>query len=122
MKNAWEIARNAANKFGGKAVEYIAGSMKQAWAIAKGNQRIKIEVSEGSRKHKSYVAEIVGEHQRFGFDRKFVSEQHENLRIKYAYLEAGRVYEVQDAGDREYVIVKNGEVVKIEKDEVLNFI
>lgn len=37
MKNAWEIARNAANKFGGKAVEYIAGAMKQAWAIAKGN-------------------------------------------------------------------------------------
>lgn len=37
MKNAWEIAKNAAKKFGGKAIEYIAGAMKMAWAAIKDN-------------------------------------------------------------------------------------
>ena len=31
MKGAWSIARNAANKFGGKAIEYIGGAMRMAW-------------------------------------------------------------------------------------------
>lgn len=35
MKNAWGIAKEAAKKFGGKAIEYIAGSMKMAWAAIK---------------------------------------------------------------------------------------
>ena len=35
MKNAWGIAKEAAKKFGGKAVEYIAGAMKMAWAAIK---------------------------------------------------------------------------------------
>lgn len=35
MKNAWKIAKDAANKFGGKAIEYIAGALKIAWKEAK---------------------------------------------------------------------------------------
>ena len=35
MKNAWGIAKEAATKFGGKAIEYIAGAMKMAWATIK---------------------------------------------------------------------------------------
>ena len=35
MTNAWEIAKVAAKKFGGKAIEYIAGAMKMAWAAIK---------------------------------------------------------------------------------------
>ena len=35
MKKAWEIAKNAATKFGGKAVDYITQALKQAWAEAK---------------------------------------------------------------------------------------
>lgn len=35
MANAWMIAKNAAKKFGGKAIEYIAGSLKMAWKKAK---------------------------------------------------------------------------------------
>lgn len=37
MTNAWEIAKEAAKKFGGKAIEYIAGAMKMAWAAIKDN-------------------------------------------------------------------------------------
>lgn len=35
MTNAWKIAKEAAKKFGGKAIEYIAGAMKMAWAAIK---------------------------------------------------------------------------------------
>lgn len=35
MTNAWGIAKEAAKKFGGKAIEYIAGAMKMAWAVIK---------------------------------------------------------------------------------------
>lgn len=31
MKKAWEIAKNAARKFGGRAFEYIAEALKEAW-------------------------------------------------------------------------------------------
>lgn len=36
MKKAWGIAKEAAKKFGGKAIEYISGALKMAWAAAKG--------------------------------------------------------------------------------------
>lgn len=35
MTRAWEIARAAVKRFGGKASEYIAGSLRIAWKIAK---------------------------------------------------------------------------------------
>lgn len=35
MTRAWEIARAAVNKFGGKASEYIKESLRMAWRIAK---------------------------------------------------------------------------------------
>lgn len=38
MTNAWEIAKGAVKKFGGKAVEYIAEAMKMAWAAIKDNR------------------------------------------------------------------------------------
>ena len=33
MKNAWTLAKEGAAKFGGKAVEYFAEALKEAWAI-----------------------------------------------------------------------------------------
>lgn len=49
MCNAWEIARNAAKKFGGKAIEYIGGALKMAWEAAKGltEKQISSLVSKG---------------------------------------------------------------------------
>ena len=35
MTNAWKIAKEAAKKFGGKAVDYIGGALKMAWEEAK---------------------------------------------------------------------------------------
>lgn len=36
MVRAWEIAREGAKKFGGKAIEYIAEALKLAWKEVKG--------------------------------------------------------------------------------------
>lgn len=35
MKKAWEIAREGAKKFGGKASDYIAEALRMAWALIK---------------------------------------------------------------------------------------
>lgn len=46
MINAWGIARNAAKKFGGKAIEYISGALKMAWKMAKGLSEKQIKALE----------------------------------------------------------------------------
>lgn len=123
MVKAWEIAKEAAARHGNKASEYISESMKIAWVLVKNagasNEPIRVEVSEGSRRHKSYIAEIVGKDSMYGLDRKFVSEKDESRRVQYAELEEGRSYEIQDSSDREYVKVANGQLVEISKDEAL---
>ena len=35
MTAAWRLAKKAAKKFGGKAIEYISGTLKMAWAAVK---------------------------------------------------------------------------------------
>lgn len=86
------------------------------------NLGIYIEISEGSRNHKSYIAEIVGEHERWGMDRKFVSGNNESKGVKYAHLEDGKVYEIQEDGERKYVHVENEKVKEIAKEEVLKIV
>ena len=49
MCKAWEIAKKAAKKFGGKAIEYIGGALKMAWEMAKGltEKQVKALESKG---------------------------------------------------------------------------
>lgn len=35
MQNAWAIAREAAAKFGGRAAQYLAAALRQAWQSAR---------------------------------------------------------------------------------------
>ncbi|MEK1297429.1 hypothetical protein HCY78_10370 [Limosilactobacillus fermentum] len=35
MTAAWKVAKQSVNKFGGSAIEYIAGALKMAWAAVK---------------------------------------------------------------------------------------
>lgn len=39
MAYAWNIAKAAAKKHGGKAIQYISGSLKMAWALHKKAQK-----------------------------------------------------------------------------------
>lgn len=53
MVTAWEIAREAVVEFGGKAVEYLSGALKMAWAKIKGGAKMK-----GSEKQVAWAEDI----------------------------------------------------------------
>lgn len=128
MKKAWEIAKEGAVKFGGKVKEYFAASLKMAWAQVKNetgainaqNVNVTIELAEGSKKHKSWVAEIVGTDAKFGFKRQFLNGfEDANVRGLFYKLTDGKVYDVNCAQKgRKFVTVKAGEIVELTQDEV----
>ena len=55
MRRAWQIAKEAARKFGGRASQYIAMSMKDAWAELRRAQRL-----NGTEKQISYAQYLIG--------------------------------------------------------------
>lgn len=70
MTRAWEIAKGAAIKFGGKAVEYISGALKMAWeeikntpsvekAIAKLMQSKKVSEWKNYGHHRFYLNDYI---------------------------------------------------------------
>lgn len=121
MSIAWKIAKEAVAKFGGNVKEYFAAALKMAWAQVKNvATNVVIELSEGSRKHKSWVAELTGVDAKFGFARKFVNGfEDSNVRGLFFKLIEGKVYDVNCAQKgRSYVTVQNGVVVELSNDEV----
>ncbi|MCM0627359.1 hypothetical protein M5J14_22950 [Lysinibacillus sp. OL1_EC] len=125
MKNvmtiAWEIAKEGAVKFGGKVKEYFAEALKMAWSIVKLTaSTTTIQLAEGSRKHKTWVAEIVGLDAKYGFNRQFINGQEdENIRGLFFTLEEGKVYDVNCAQrGREYATIRKGKVVELSQNEV----
>lgn len=120
MTKAWEIAKKGAAKFGGKVKEYFAEALKMAWAIAKTQTgKIEIELSGGSRKHKSWVAQIVGTDAKYGLKRDFLNGYNKDNSMLYFELEEGAVYDINDAsGLRRYKKVVNGELVELGDYEV----
>ncbi|MEK5038750.1 hypothetical protein [Sporosarcina sp. FSL K6-3457] len=119
MTKAWEIAKEGAAKFGGKAVEYFAEALRMAWAEVKTvNEKVEIVLAPGSRKHKSWLARIVGPHAKWKFDRVFLDSEMEDAKV--FNVENG-VYEACDGGDRYFIQVANGkyEVIQDWKAEQL---
>ena len=118
MKRAWEIAKEGQNKFGGKVSEYLFAALKMAWTEANAPKKATVNTTFGSKRNKSWIAEITGSHPRWKFNREFVSAVEENeWSGKVFELENG-IYEVCDAGDREFVKVENGEIEYLEYAEV----
>lgn len=117
MKRAWEIAREGQKNFGGKVKEYFAESLKIAWAEVKAPKTVEFTTTSGSKKHKSWVARINGTHPKWKLEREFVEAVEENMMEKEFVLKEG-VYEVCDAGDREFIKVENGEIEYMEYAEV----
>lgn len=118
MMRAWEIARAAATKFGGSAAEYMSEALRQAWAESR---MVVIEISSGSRQHKSWIAMITGTHERFGLDRKFMEPANESRMYKDYSLSAG-IYEVCNGGDRYFIHVAGGQIETIGKGEVMEMV
>lgn len=118
MVRAWEIAKEGQVKFGGKVSEYLSEALKIAWSEAKAPKTVTIKTTSGSKRNKSWVAKIVGTHPRWKLNREFVDAVEENdWTGKVFELENG-IYEVCDAGDREFIKVENGEIEYLEYAEV----
>ena len=80
-----------------------------------------IKLSFGSKKYKSWVAEITGKDAKYGFARKFLNI---NDRETAEVTLANGVYQINGQGasdfyDKAYIIVKDGEVTEIEESEVM---
>ena len=126
MKRAWEIARQGQEKFGGKVSEYIAEALKMAWAESRQPKNVTIKVRHQPSGGKEWVAEIVGRHPRFNFDRKFLRPVARNWSSSGKtgtttfLLEEGKVYEVNEPWKGRYFIaIENGEVIDIDVDYVV---
>lgn len=115
MVRAWKIAREGVAKFGGKVKEYFAVALKMAWAETR---KAVLTTAVGSRKHKSWVAKIIGKHPRFKFDRTFVESVDYNMSERYFELKDG-LYDVCDAGTRYFVRVIGGQIERVEEYEVM---
>lgn len=118
MTKAWEIAKKGQKKFGGKVREYLAGALKMAWALSR---KTRITTSAGSRNHKSWVAQITGKHPKFKLNRSFVESVDYNMSERYFDLVDG-IYEVCDAGSRQFIQITKGDVVKIEYSDVMELV
>lgn len=122
MTKAWEIAREGQEKYGGKVKEYFAEALKMAWAIVKAAKEVvTIKTTSGSKKHKSWVAKITGTHPKWKLNREFVDAVEENMMEKFFELKVG-IYEVCNAGDREFIKVGNGEIEYIEYTDVVGMV
>lgn len=126
MTIAWAVAREGQKRHGGKVKEYFAESLRLAWKVRKGepiekvSNKIEVELPEGSRNHKTWVAEITGTHPQFNFDRTFVDLYGKpEARGWFAKLEEGKVYDTSNLLNRRaFVTVKGGKIVELEYKEV----
>lgn len=124
MKRAWEIAKQGQKNFGGKVSEYFAEALKMAWIEAKAPKApktVKLTTTSGSKKHKSWVAQITGTHPKWKLNREFVDAIDENIMEKTFELKNG-IYEVCNAGNREFIKAENGEIEYLEYTEVTEMI
>lgn len=59
MKNAWEIARKGAAKFGGNAKEYIAEALKLAWEWHRRRASIEANAVALKNRYRAYTIDAV---------------------------------------------------------------
>ena len=83
-----------------------------------------IKLSFGSKKYKSWVAEITGQDAKYGFARKFLNtDDRETAEVTLA----NGVYQINGQGasdfyEKAFIVVKDGEVTEIEESEVMDAI
>lgn len=118
MVRAWEIARKGQKKFGGKVKEYFAEALKIAWVEVKAPKKATITTTFGSRRNKSWVAKITGTHPKWKLNREFVDAVKANEYAGKTFELGNGIYEVCDAGEREFIQVVNGTIEYLEYAEV----
>lgn len=122
MKKAWEIFREA----GIRTIEAWSFALKRAWEIVKNTSKaVVLKMEARSNSDKMWVAEIVGTHPRFKFERNFLTPDRQhvsrsgNAQWKVFTLVEGKVYQVNEPDYLPYfAVVKNGKLINISEDAV----
>ena len=117
MLRAHEIAKTLEGDYAAR----MSLALRQAWAEARKTAKATLEISCGSRKHKSWIAKITGKHERFGLDRQFMDPVNEG-RMYNVYELADGVYEVCNGGDRYFIRVAGGQIETISKYDVMEIV
>lgn len=71
-----------------------------------------------SRRHKAWVAEVVGTHPTYKLDRKFIDEDDKGAGWKAWDLKENKIYCVCETKDQYFVTLKNEELKELTKAEV----
>lgn len=119
MVRAWEIARKAVVKFGGKVKEYFAQALAMAWKEVKVPQYVEFELKADTRRFRTWIAKIVGPHEVYKLDRKFLSQDGTDEYGDKVFRLCSGVYEYNNGKRREFMKVENGECELISYNDVL---
>ncbi|GAB6931609.1 hypothetical protein JCM10914A_55920 [Paenibacillus sp. JCM 10914] len=120
MVRAWEIAKAAVTRFGGKVKEYFAQALAMAWRETKApvKRSVEFELKADTRKYRTWLAQITGPCQTYKMKRQFLNhDRNDEFGYKVFILENG-VYEYNN-GRRGFFQVDNGEIRDIEQSQVL---
>lgn len=91
MMRAWEIAKQAAKKFGGRAIEYIAMALKEAW------KEIKNMVMDIADRIEELEAKGFRRWQKNGMDRMYINAS--ALGLICTYYKTGNISNAVFRGD-----------------------
>lgn len=92
MKKAWEIAKEAARKFGGRAYEYIALALKEAW------KEIKTMKKDITERIEELTALGFNRWQKNGMDRMYINAS--TLGLICTYYKTGNISGAEFNGER----------------------
>lgn len=119
MVRAWEIAKGAVAKFGGKVREYLAEALRQAWAEIKA-VKTPFRLRNDKKGKRTWLAKITGTHPTYKLARTFIeTDETDWLGNKYFELENG-YYQYDNSKERGYVKVENGNWKDVSYQEVLS--
>lgn len=90
MMRAWEIAKRAAAKFGGRAIEYIGMALRDAW------KEIRSMVSDITERIEELEAKGFKRWQKNGMDRMYINAS--ELGLVCAYYKSGNICDAKFQG------------------------
>ncbi|WP_160037332.1 MULTISPECIES: hypothetical protein [unclassified Paenibacillus] len=120
MVRAWEIAKAAVAKFGGKAKEYFSQALTMAWKEVKAvKKKFELELKADTKKTKTWVAEITGTHPVYKLARKFLNKDWDNEYGEKVFRLNDGFYEFFNGKRKQLFQVVDGEYVEVDLDRVL---